>query len=199
MELVFASSNQNKIREINELVEASHTIIGLKDIGLLEEIPEPGITIKENSFLKAQYVIEYLKKQGKNMSVFADDSGLEVEALNNEPGVYSARYAGVPKDDQANNAKLLKTLQNVTKRNARFVTVITLIAEEKVHYFEGEVKGTISYECRGANGFGYDPLFIPQGYRSTFAELSADVKNAISHRGKATRQLIAFLNTVNPK
>jgi len=118
-----------------------------------------------------------------------------VEALNNEPGVYSARYAGIPKSDKANNAKLLKALQNVTKRNARFVTVLTLIAEGEVHFFEGEVKGTISYEERGSNGFGYDPLFIPQGYRSTFAELSAEVKNSISHRGKATQQLIAFLNS----
>lgn len=193
MELVFASSNQNKISEISALIGESHTIIGLRDIGLHEEIPEPGTTIEENSFLKAKYVVEYLERQGKNFSVFADDSGLEVEALNGEPGVYSARYAGVPKDDKANNTKLLKALQNVTKRNARFITVITLISAGKVHYFEGEVKGTISYQERGSNGFGYDPLFIPQGYRSTFAELSAEVKNSISHRGRAIRQLIDFL------
>ena len=195
MELVFASSNQNKIREINALLGKSYTILGLADIGVMEEIPEPGSTIKENSFLKAQYVTDYLKKQGKNVPVFADDSGLEVEALNNEPGVYSARYAGTPKDDEANNAKLLKALQNVTKRNARFVTVITLITNGELHYFEGEVKGTISYEGRGTNGFGYDPLFIPQGYRSTFADLSAEVKNGISHRGKAVKLLVNFLNS----
>ncbi|MBL7932024.1 MAG: RdgB/HAM1 family non-canonical purine NTP pyrophosphatase [Bacteroidia bacterium] len=193
--LIFASSNPNKISEINALIGKSYNVIGLADIGLLEEIPEPGSTIKENSFLKAQYVVEYLKKQGKNLPVFADDSGLEVEALNNEPGVYSARYAGIPKDDKANNAKLLKALQNITKRNARFVTVITLIIDGDVHYFEGEVQGTISYEGRGSNGFGYDPLFIPQGYRSTFAELSAEIKNSISHRGKAIQKLIAFLNS----
>jgi XTP/dITP diphosphohydrolase len=193
MELVFASSNKNKIKEINELFAGAFHIIGLEDMGIREEIPEPGNTIKENSFLKAEYVKNFLKKQNKNHWVFADDSGLEVQALNGAPGVYSARYAGAPKNDEANNQKLLQELKLITKRQARFVTVITLIKNDEVHYFEGEVKGTITHEPRGSNGFGYDPLFIPQGYRSTFAELSPEVKNGISHRGMAVRKLIDFL------
>ena len=125
--------------------------------------------------------------------MFADDSGLEVNALNNAPGVYSARYAGVPKNDVANNEKLLEELKLKTDRKARFVTVITLILNGEINYFEGEIKGTISFEGRGTRGFGYDPLFIPQGYRSTFAELGADVKNTISHRALAVKKLIEFL------
>jgi XTP/dITP diphosphohydrolase len=193
MQLIFASSNQNKIREINSLMSGTHTVLGLKDIGITEEIPEPGATIKENSFLKAEYVSKFLSGKTKTMPVFADDSGLEVEALNHAPGVYSARYAGVPKNVEANNQKLLRELNNITNRKARFVTVITLIMNNEVHYFEGEVKGTITYEPRGSNGFGYDPLFVPQGYRSTFAELSPEVKNSISHRGMAVRKLIDYL------
>jgi XTP/dITP diphosphohydrolase len=127
------------------------------------------------------------------MAVFADDSGLEVEALNGAPGVYSARYAGVPKDDQKNNQKLLTDLRQATNRKARFVTVITLLINGQVHYFEGEVSGTITHEARGKTGFGYDPLFIPTGYRSTFAELGPEVKNSISHRAAAVSSLIRFL------
>jgi XTP/dITP diphosphohydrolase len=196
MQLVFASSNKNKIREINSLVPGTHSVIGLSDIGITEEIPEPGHTIKENSFLKAKYVSDFLKDKNKPAFVFADDSGLEVEALNGAPGVYSARYAGVPKNDTANNVKLLKDLSQVINRRARFLTVITLIINEEVHYFEGEIKGTISYEARGTHGFGYDPLFIPQGYRSTFAELSPETKNVISHRAIAVNKLVGFLNGV---
>lgn len=195
MQLVFASSNQNKIREINALLPEKYSILGLLDIGIRQEIPEPGVTIKENSFLKANYVLEFLKEYNKTpMPVFADDSGLEVEALNQAPGVYSARYAGLPKNDGHNNAKLLKELEAVTNRKARFVTIITLIIGDRIQYFEGEVKGTIAYEPRGEKGFGYDPLFIPQGYRSTFAELSAEVKNTISHRAMAAKKLSAYLN-----
>jgi XTP/dITP diphosphohydrolase len=193
MKIVFASSNQNKIREINSLMPPTYTVIGLKDIGLTEEIPEPGTSIKENSFLKAKYVSDFLKKKGEAASIFSDDSGLEVEALHNAPGVYSARYAGIPKNDVANNEKLLHELNAITSRKARFVTIITFLFNEQVHYFEGEIKGTIAYEPRGNNGFGYDPLFIPQGYRSTFAELSPEVKNAISHRGIAVKKLVEFL------
>lgn len=197
MQLVFASSNQNKIREINEILPPTFKVIGLKDIGITEEIPEPGATIKENSLLKASYVVDFLKNKGSvNTPVFADDSGLEVEALGKAPGVYSARYAGIPKSDENNNIKLLKELQQVTLRQARFVCIITLILENTIHYFEGEMKGTISYEPRGEKGFGYDPLFIPQGYRSTFAELDAATKNAISHRAKAVSQLVSFLNSL---
>jgi len=194
MTLLFASSNKNKIREINALVPETYSVIGLHDIGITEEIPEPGTTIKENSFLKANYVLEFLKTKNEPMAVFADDSGLEVEALNGAPGVYSARYAGTPKNDAANNKKLLEELKLVTNRKARFVTVITLMINDEIHYFEGEIKGTISYEARGTNGFGYDPLFIPQGYRSTFAELSPETKNTISHRAVAVNKLVDFLH-----
>jgi len=193
MQLLFASSNQHKIKEINALLPKSITVLGLTDIGIAQEIPETGKTIKDNSFLKADFVRNYLKEKKLNMPVFADDSGLEVEALNGEPGVYSARYAGVPKNDGNNNQKLLEALKNKTNRKARFVTIITLIVNDEVIYFEGEIKGTIAFEARGNNGFGYDPLFIPQGYRSTFAELSAETKNQISHRGLAVKQLIGHL------
>jgi XTP/dITP diphosphohydrolase len=196
MTIVFASSNKNKISEIKTMLPASFDLLGLSDIGITEEIPEPGTSIKENSFLKAKHVVDFLKAQDKHFSVFADDSGLEVEALENAPGVYSARYAGLPKNDAANNLKLLYDLQKVTKRNARFVTVITLIMNEEIHYFEGEIKGTIAYEARGSSGFGYDPLFIPQGYRSTFAELGMEVKNSISHRSIAVSKLVKFLEKI---
>lgn len=196
MLLVFASANKNKITEINALIPKTHSIIGLREIGIVDEIPEPGITIKENSFLKANYVIEFLKRRDDNYAVFADDSGLEVEALNNAPGVYSARYAGIPKNDEANNKKLLSELSRVNNRNARFVSVITLIIESKTYYFEGEIKGTIAHEPSGANGFGYDPLFIPNGFTNTFAELSSEIKNTISHRAVAINKLNLFLKTV---
>jgi XTP/dITP diphosphohydrolase len=196
MKIVFASANKNKIREINALLNDLHQVIGLADVGITEEIPETAATIKENSLLKAQYVSKVLKPTQQQLAVFADDSGLEVEALYGAPGVYSARYAGIPKNDDANNKKLISELKTFTNRKARFVTVITLIIENQVHYFEGEVTGTIAYEPRGTNGFGYDPLFIPRGYRSTFAELSPEVKNTISHRGIAVRKLIEFLNGI---
>lgn len=192
MQLIFASSNPNKINEIKAILPKSITVMGISDIGIMDEIPETGLTIKENSFIKANYVANYIKEKA-NWAVFADDSGLEVEALNNAPGVFSARYAGVPKNDVNNNQKLLLELKNKSNRKARLVTVITFIKNGEVFYFEGEIKGTIAFEPRGTNGFGYDPLFIPQGYRSTFAELSAQTKNEISHRGLAVKQLIGFL------
>jgi len=195
MQLLFASSNKNKIREVTQLLPEGFSLYGLQDIGIEEEIPEPGSTIKENSFLKANYVVEKLKKDGKKMVVFADDSGLEAEALDNAPGVYSARYAGVPKSDTANNEKLIKELSSQLNRKARFVTVITLISNGAICYFEGEVKGTISNTPRGNNGFGYDPLFVPEGYSKTFAEFTSEEKNAISHRGRAVQKLIEFLKS----
>jgi XTP/dITP diphosphohydrolase len=193
MELLFASANQNKIREITQILTGRYKLFGLTDLGITEEIPEPGNTIKENAYLKAKYVSEKLKNKQRQIAVFADDSGLEVEALQNAPGVYSARYAGIPKNDENNNKKLLAELNTITNRKARFVTVITLMMNDEVHYFEGEIKGTIAFEPRGSSGFGYDPLFIPQGYRSTFAELSAEVKNTISHRAMAVKKLTDFL------
>ena len=197
MKLIFASANKNKINEIKTLLPQEFDLLGLEDIGITNDIPETGTTIKQNSLLKAQYVLNFLKEKKQNFSVFSDDSGLEVLSLNNSPGVYSARYAGVPKNDEANNKKLLEELKLVTNRKARFVTIITLIINGDIHYFEGEVKGTISYEARGKTGFGYDPLFIPQGYRSTFAELGAEVKNSISHRANAVNLLIDFFKKQN--
>lgn len=193
MQLIFASANKNKLTEIQALLPNEFNLLGLQDIGITDDIPEPGTTLKENSFLKAEYVLNFLKQKNKTIAVFADDSGLEVDALKGGPGVYSARYAGIPKNDNANNKKLLQELQLVTNRKARFVTIITLLINGQTYYFEGEIKGTVSCELRGTNGFGYDALFIPQGYRSTFAELSAEVKNAISHRAVAVNRLIDFL------
>jgi len=193
MEIIFASANKNKIAEVAAMFPPNVKLLGLSDIGITEDIPEPGTTIQENSFLKSQYVAQRLKELNRQLPVFADDSGLEVEALNKAPGVYSARYAGTPKNDAANNAKLLKELKNHTNRRARFVTIITYIGNGKVNYFEGEIKGTIAYEPRGTGGFGYDPLFIPQGYRSTFSELSVDTKNTISHRALAVKKLVDFI------
>lgn len=195
MKLLFASANPNKIKEISALIPPTIELIGLKDIGLTHEIPEPGLTIKENSYLKAIYVKDYLATNNLNYPVFADDSGLEVFSLKNAPGVHSAYYAGLPKNDEKNNLKLLGDLKNETKRQARFVTVITLLINNQTHYFEGEIKGTIAYEAKGTAGFGYDPLFIPQGYRSTFAELGQKVKNEISHRVMALRGLVEFLKS----
>jgi XTP/dITP diphosphohydrolase len=196
MQLVFASANKHKIEEIKSILPRHITLLSLTDIEINEEIPETGKTIRENSFLKANFVATFLKEKGLDYPVFADDSGLEVEALNKAPGVHSARYAGVPKNDSANNKKLVQELHLVTKRQARFVTIITLIMNNNTHYFEGEVKGTIAYEAKGSTGFGYDPLFIPQGYRSTFAELGNEVKNKISHRSGAVNALLDFLKTV---
>ena len=193
MRLVFASANQHKMEEIKELLPPHLQVLGLKDVGITEDIPETGTTIRENAFIKADFVKQVLSKQNLSCIVFADDSGLEVEALNNAPGVYSARYAGEMKNDEANNQKLLNELKSTTKRQARFVTGIALLVNDGKHYFEGEVKGTIAYEARGEKGFGYDPLFIPQGYRSTFAELGLDLKNKISHRALAVKQLISYL------
>lgn len=194
MELLFASANKNKIREIKQILPEGYHLLGLEDVGITEEIPEPGKTITENSFLKADYVVRRLKAQGKEISVFADDSGLEVESLNGEPGVDSAYYAGLPRNDEANNQKLLKELSGKTNRNARFVTIITFIHKEQVHTFEGEVKGSIATELSGKSGFGYDPLFIPEGSSKTFAEFTAEEKNAISHRGRAVRKFLKMLN-----
>lgn len=192
MNLIFASSNLNKIKEIKAVLPSHINLWGLKEVGITEEIPETGSSIKENSFLKAKYVC-YFINDPTNVSVFADDSGLEVEALNGAPGVYSARYAGEPKNDDANNKKLIKELQNVKNRNARFITVITLILKDNVYYFEGEIKGSIALHPSGNSGFGYDPLFIPEGYTKTFAELGSEIKNSISHRAIAVTKMKEFL------
>jgi len=195
MDLIFASGNAHKIKEIGAMLPNNFQLKSMKDVGIFEEIPETGTTLSENAELKARYVYELLKSKGVEAFVLADDSGIEVSALNGAPGVFSARYAGEPKNDTANNRKLLFELQNTTKREARFVTVLSLILNGKRYTFEGEVKGTIAYEARGRQGFGYDPLFIPRGFRSTFAELGEELKNSISHRAEALKKLLAFLKS----
>jgi XTP/dITP diphosphohydrolase len=193
MRLIFATQNRNKVTEVAALLPPNFELLTMGEAGIRVDIPETGSTIAENSILKARHLQDILGPliQG---SVIAEDSGLEVEALNDAPGVYSARYAGESKNDVANNLKLLQEMAIHTNRKARFVTVLTLILHGKVHTFEGEVRGTIAYEPRGNAGFGYDPLFIPTGYRSTFAELGLEVKNKISHRSKAVNQLVDFFN-----
>jgi XTP/dITP diphosphohydrolase len=193
MKLVLASANAHKLSEIKALLPQGFEALGLKDIGLTTEIPEPGETITENSFLKASYVQNFLLEQNVDYAILADDSGLEVKALNGAPGVHSAYYAGLPKNDPNNNQKLLSQLYNQHNRKARFVTVLTLLWQNNKMVFEGEVQGTIAFEGRGNNGFGYDPLFVPTGYRSTFAQLSAEEKNKISHRAKAMEQFVKFI------
>jgi XTP/dITP diphosphohydrolase len=188
MQLVFASNNKNKIKEIQQILPQSITILSLEDIGCHEEIPETSNTIEGNAILKANYVT---KKYGYDC--FADDTGLEVEALNGEPGVYSARYAGEQCDSESNMNKLLNALDGKTNRKAVFKTVITLNKEGKQHLFTGVAPGKITVEKSGNQGFGYDPIFQPEGYQETFAEMDSALKNTISHRAIATKQLISFL------
>lgn len=188
MQLVFASNNKNKIKEIQLLVPNFIQIMSLEDIGCLEEIPETANTIEGNAILKANYVTE---KYGYNC--FADDSGLEIDVLNGEPGVYSARYAGEPKDDNKNIQKVLANLKDKSNRKANFKTVICLNIDGQQHLFTGIINGEIIDEKIGNNGFGYDPIFVADGYKKTFAELSIEEKSSISHRGKAVRLLVDFL------
>ncbi|WP_367771296.1 non-canonical purine NTP diphosphatase [Flavobacterium sp. WC2421] len=188
MQLVFASNNKNKIKEIQQLLPATIQLLSLEDIGCHEEIPETADTIEGNAILKANYVTQ---KYGYDC--FADDTGLEVEALHGAPGVYSARYAGEQKDSNDNMNKLLTDLSGKSNRNAQFKTVITLNKDGKQQLFTGIATGKITEEKWGDKGFGYDPIFKPEGYQETFAQLSSEIKNKISHRGKATQQLIAFL------
>ena len=188
MKLVFASNNKNKIKEIQALVPSTFQIVSLEDISCFEDIPETADTIEGNAILKANYVTE---KFGLNC--FADDSGLEVDALDGAPGVYSARYAGEPKDDEKNIDKLLLNLTNKTNRKANFKTVIALNYEGKQFLFTGIINGKIITEKIGTNGFGYDPIFIADNYEKTFAELTLQEKSTISHRGIAVKELILFL------
>lgn len=189
MKIVFATNNQNKIKEIQSILPPSIEIISLESIGCYEDIPETAATIKGNAILKANYVTQ---KYGYDC--FADDTGLEVDALNGEPGVFSARYAGEQKSAEDNMDKLLLNLNNEANRNAHFKTVIALNLKGEQYLFTGIASGTITLEKNGNQGFGYDPIFRPEGFQETFAQLSLETKNAISHRGKATQELIAFLN-----
>ena len=188
MQLVFASNNKNKIKEIQLLVPQSIKVLSLEDIGCFEEIPETEDTIEGNAIQKANYVTE---KYGYNC--FADDTGLEVEALNGEPGVYSARYAGEQKDATDNMDKLLNNLKGISNRNAQFKTVIALNLNGNQFLFTGIIKGKIIEEKIGSNGFGYDPIVVAEGYSQTFAELTIGEKSVISHRGLAVKQLVDFL------
>lgn len=190
MQLVFASNNKNKIIEIQNMLPETIAILSLEDIGCFEEIPETAPTIEGNAILKANYVSE---KYGYDC--FADDTGLEVTALDGEPGVFSARYAGDQRNANDNMDKLLLNLENKSNRNAQFKTVITLNLKGQQYLFTGIAKGEITFEKSGSQGFGYDPIFRPEQYSETFAQLSLEIKNKISHRGKATSQLIAFLKT----
>jgi len=189
MKLIFASHNKNKVKEVAAILPKHIELVGLHNLNYNEEIDETGATLEENALIKAKHIYEKF-----NLNCFADDSGLEVESLNNEPGVYSARYAGNEKNDNANMDKLLANLSSHTNKKARFRTVIALIIDGKEYSFEGIITGQIINEKRGAKGFGYDPIFIPNGYTKTFAELSAEEKNLISHRAKAVKQLVEFLS-----
>lgn len=189
MQLVFATNNRNKLKEVQALVLEPIQLLSLEDIDCLEDIPETQPTIEGNAIQK----IEYLKKH-YNIDGFADDTGLEVKALHGEPGVFSARYAGDQRNAQDNMDKLLKNLEGKTNRSAQFKTVIALTLKGQLHTFTGICKGTILTEKRGDQGFGYDPIFQPEGYEQTFAEMDLALKNQIGHRGKAIQQLVQFLN-----
>jgi XTP/dITP diphosphohydrolase len=191
MKIVFASNNKNKILEIQSMLPESIQIVSLESIGCLEEIPETSETIEGNAILKANYVT-----QNYRLDCFADDTGLEVEALNGEPGVYSARYAGEQRNADDNMNKLLNELADKTNRTAQFKTVIALNVNGKQYLFEGIASGEIIKEKIGLGGFGYDPIFKPTNYDETFAQLSLEVKNEISHRGKATKALLDFLQNI---
>jgi XTP/dITP diphosphohydrolase len=191
MEIVFASNNKNKIKEIQQLVPDSIKIMSLESIGCFEEIPETANTIEGNAIQKANYISE-----NYGLDCFADDTGLEVAALDGEPGVLSARYAGAQRNDEDNMTKLLMNLSNKTNRSAQFKTVIALNLRGKQYLFTGIAGGEIILEKRGTAGFGYDPIFKPENYQETFAEMDLSLKNKISHRGKAVKQLITFLNSI---
>ena len=182
--LVFATNNRHKLTEIRAILDGFISVLSLEDIGCFDDIPETADTLEGNALLKAQYV-----KQKYGCDCFADDSGLEIPALHNAPGVFSARYAGEAKDPKANMRKVLCDMKNQEDRSARFRTVVAYITGEEEYLLEGTVEGTIIEEARGESGFGYDPIFIPQGYTNTFAELDAGVKNSISHRAKAIKKL----------
>ncbi|MGV0828607.1 RdgB/HAM1 family non-canonical purine NTP pyrophosphatase [Empedobacter brevis] len=191
MELIFATHNNNKVKEVTKMLPSYLSMKSLTDIHFFDEIEETGETFEENAQLKAKIIFE---KTGKN--IFADDSGLVIEALNGAPGVYSHRYAGTGRDED-NIAKALKELEGKTNRKAYFISVFCLILNEKEYFFEGRVNGTIATEILGDNGFGYDPIFIPDGHTKSFAQMTAEEKNTISHRGKAVEKLNDFLTNLN--
>lgn len=189
MKIVFATNNKHKLDEIRSILGHDFQVVSLEEIGCFDEIPETGDTLEENARQKSTYIVEHY-----HYDCFADDTGLEVDSLNGEPGVYSARYAeGTDHDSEANMMKLLAKLEGKTNRSARFRTVISLIINGVEHQFEGSVEGHIATEKRGSEGFGYDPIFIPTGYEQSFAELGEEVKNKISHRARAVKKLAEYL------
>ena len=191
MKIVFATNNKHKLEEIKDILGKDFEIVSLAEIGCHEDIPETGLTLEENARQKSTYIVEHY-----NHDCFADDTGLEVDALNGEPGVHSARYAeGTDHDSEANMRKLLSKMANVKGRTARFRTVISLIINGVEHQFEGRVEGRIATEKHGKEGFGYDPIFIPEGYDKSFAELGEEVKNQISHRARAVKKLAEYLSS----
>ena len=188
MKIVFATNNAHKLDEVRQVVGDKFTLVSLRECGIVEDIPENEPTLEGNALAKARYIYE---RTGADC--FADDTGLEVDALGGEPGVRSARYATDGHDDEANKRLLLERLQGVENRAAQFRTAVALIMGGKEYLFEGIVRGRIATEQHGEGGFGYDPLFVPEGYDRTFAQMSAEEKNAISHRGRAVRKLAEFL------
>lgn len=191
LKMVMATGNAHKAFEVSEMLDGLVTIKTLKDINCNVEIPETGQTFHENALQKAQFIWNNYQ-----MDCFADDSGLEVDALEGAPGVYSARYGGIPKSDAKNNSLLLKNMEGVENRKARFKCVIALILKGQEYFFEGSVEGNIRNELSGKDGFGYDPLFEPEGYSVTFSEMSSGKKNEISHRGQAIEKMKAFLTSL---
>ena len=188
MKLVFATNNKHKLQEVRDIVGDRVEVLSLADIGCYDDIPETADTLQGNALIKARHIYE---KYG--FDCFADDTGLEVEAIDGAPGVYSARYAGEECDSEANMRKLLENLTGKTNRNAQFRTVIALIINGEEMLFNGIVKGTIATEKKGDSGFGYDPVFVPEGYSESFAQMSGEMKNSMSHRFRATQQLADFL------
>lgn len=194
MKLVFATNNEHKINEIREMLSDKFILVSLDQIGCYDDIPETSETIEENASQKARYIYD---KYGLNC--FADDTGLEVEALNMEPGIYSARYAGPQRSSEDNIDKLIRELDKINNRKARFRTVISLIIDGKETLFEGIVNGSILKERKGKKGFGYDPVFQPEGYSLSFAEMDLNEKNKISHRGQAIAKLTSFLTNLEER
>lgn len=189
--LVFATNNAHKLEEVRAVVGNKFEILSLKEIGCHEDIDEPGETLQDNALIKARYI-----KEKYGYDCFGDDTGLEVDALDGAPGVYSARYAGGDHDSVANMQKLLKELNGAINRKAHFRTVIALMMDGEEYLFEGKINGSIIEEQRGTTGFGYDPIFMPDGYNQTFAELGSEVKNNVSHRALAVKALCEFLEKI---
>ncbi len=195
MKLILATQNKNKVIELKRLLNdyPQYEVLSLSDINIVDDIEETGTTFESNARLKAMHIHNLT-----GFACIADDSGIEIEALNNEPGVYSARYLGEDTSYEIKNKSILDRLENVSNRNARFVSVVCLIlSEQAIHTFEGIMPGSIGFEPRGTNGFGYDPIFVPKGYTLSYAEMDLDTKNQLSHRGQALRKAVEYLEKRN--